>query len=498
MGKSGVNGNVHPWKMARRAAVLLCLSASSACTLGPDYERPVVETPGAYRFDNATLSSTGLVNGPAWWQGFGDESLDGLIREAIENNRDLRIATARVDEFSYVLMGTRSQAFPQIGYGASASRQRASEQGNVPIPDFADPVSSSFSTVLSASWEIDLWGRIRRETEAARANLLATEEARRGVVLTLVASVVLGYITLLDLDNQLRIAEATVASRGEFVRLFRRRLEGGVVSGFEMAQVEADYESAVAAVPELRRIIAQQEDALSVLLGRNPGPIERGSNLDTLVAPAVPASLPSELLTRRPDILQAEQQLVASNALIGAARALYFPRISITGLAGFASAALGNLFTGSARTWSFVGDVAGPIFTGGGLAAAVGQAEARREQALNAYELTIQNAFRDVEDALIAVQTSGEVVASFERRVAALTEGLRLARERYDNGYSDSLDVLDTERNLFSAQLALSDARGDRFRALANLYRALGGDWVDEAAAMAPDQARESTGGQQR
>ena len=488
-----VNGNAHPWT-ARRAAVLLCLFASSACTVGPDYERPVVETPAAYRFDEPALSSSGLVNGPAWWQGFGDNTLDGLIREAVENNRDLRIATARVDEFSYVLMGTRSQAFPQVGYGASASRQRASQAGNVPIPD---PVSSSFSAVLSASWEIDLWGRIRRETEAARANLLATEEARRGVILTLVASVVLGYVTLLDLDNQLRIAEATVAGRGEFVRLFRRRLEGGVISGFEMAQVEADYETAVAAVPELRRLIAQQEDALSVLVGRNPGPIERGGTLDSLTAPAVPASLPSELLTRRPDILQAEQQLIASNALIGAARALYFPRISITGLAGFASAALGNLFTGSARTWSFIGDVSGPIFTGGGLEAAVGQAEARREQALNAYELTIQQAFRDVEDSLVAVQTAGEVVAAFERRVAALTEGLRLARERYDNGYSDSLDVLDTERNLFSAQLALSDARGDRFRALANLYRALGGDWVDEAAAMAPDPALESAGGQQ-
>ena len=491
-----VYGSAHPWRAARQAAVLLCLVASSACTVGPDYERPVVETPAAYRFDEPALASSGLVNGPAWWQGFGDDTLDGLIREAVENNRDLRIATARVDEFSYVLMGTRSQAFPQVGYATSASRQLASEQGNVPLPDRVDPVSSSFSAVLSASWEIDLWGRIRRETEAARANLLATEEARRGVILTLVASVVLGYITLLDLDNQLRIAEATVAGRGEFVRLFRRRLEGGVISGFEMAQVEADYETAVAAVPELRRLIAQQEDALSVLVGRNPGPIERGSSLDSLTAPAVPASLPSELLTRRPDILEAEQQLIASNALIGAARALYFPRISITGLAGFASAALGNLFTGSARTWSFIGDVSGPIFTGGGLEAAVGQAEARREQALNAYELTIQEAFRDVEDSLIAVQTADEVVAAFERRVAALTEGLRLARERYDNGYSDSLDVLDTERNLFSAQLALSDARGDRFRALANLYRALGGDWVDEAAAMAPDETPGGGGGQ--
>ncbi|MGZ8349208.1 MAG: efflux transporter outer membrane subunit, partial [Allosphingosinicella sp.] len=311
--------------------------------------------------------------------------------------------------------------------------------------------------------------------------------------LTLVASVIIGYVTLLDLDLRLRIAEETVASRGQFVRLYRRRLEGGYISNFEMSQVEAEYETAVAAVPDLRRLIAQQENALSVLVGRNPGSIERGQVLQSLGTPVVPASLPAELLTRRPDILQAEQQLIASNALIGAARALYFPRISLTALGGLASAALGNLFTGSARTWSFIGDISGPIYTGGGIAAAVGQADARREQALAAYELTIQNAFRDVEDALIAIQTTREIEQSLERRVAALEQGVVLARLRYDNGYADSLDVLDTERSLFSAQLAHAAARGDRYRALVDLYRALGGDWVHQAEQLST-QAQVSDG----
>ena len=280
------------------------------------------------------------------------------------------------------------------------------------------------------------------------------------------------------------IAKTTVVRRRQSADLFQARLKGGAISEFEMSQVLADYETAVAAVPELRRLVAQQEDALSILLGRNPGPIERGRTLADLATPAVPADLPAELLTRRPDILQAEQQLIASNALIGAARARYLPRISLTGLAGFASADLGDLFEGTSRTWSFVGDMTGPIYTGGALAAATGQAEARRDQALAAYERTIQIAFSEVEDALIARQTSGEIVDANQRRVKALERGLELVQARYDNGYADSLDVLDTERNLFSAQLALADARGDRFRALVALYRALGGDWIEDSKDM--------------
>jgi multidrug efflux system outer membrane protein len=325
--------------------------------------------------------------------------------------------------------------------------------------------------------------------------LLASEEGRRGVTLTLISSAIIGYITLLDLDEQLRVSEATAAGRKQSVDVFEKRLAAGWISEFEMAQVRSEYEAALAALPPVRQAIAVQEDALSVLVGRNPGPIDRATpeELETYHQLVVPAGLPSELLIRRPDILQAEQQLIASNALIGAARALFFPRISLTGLFGFASGSLGSLFSGPARTWSFTGDVAGPIYTGGGLTAAVHQAEARREQSLNNYELVIQNAFRDVDDSLAAVRQSAELRDTLRRRVATLRRGVELARARYENGYSDYLEVLDTERSLFSAELQLASARGDYQRALVNLYRALGGDWTGvpaTAATVAPTPAR--------
>jgi len=463
-------------------AVAACLTAIlTACVQGPDYVKPTVAVPNSYRFSETSIEEPES----GWWHAYRDPYLDGLVEEALANNHDLRIATARVDEFAAILAGTKSQAFPQVGYGLSAERARASEKL---IPDFVDPKSTTFTSVLSASWEIDLWGRIRRETEAARANLLASEEARRGVTLTLISSVIAGYATLLDFDAQLRVAEATAEGRKKSVDIFETRLAAGWISEFEMSQVRSEYESALAQIPPLQQAIATQENALSVLVGRNPGAIARAGEPDPSNSPVVPAGLPSDLLIRRPDILQAEQQLVASNALIGAARALFFPRITLTGLFGFASGSLGDLFSGPARTWSFTGDVAGPIYTGGGLTAAVDQAEARRDQSLANYEKVIQNAFRDVEDSLADVRNSAELRETLSRRVATLRRGVELANERYENGYSDYLEVLDTERSLFSAELQLASARGDYQRALVNLYRALGGDWttVPPSVASAP------------
>jgi len=461
-------------KVARLAAAASCACLVTACVQGPDYVKPAVEVPPTYR---SAATGAQWAAQDRWWTGYGDRHLDALVEEALANNRDLRIATARVDEFAAILAGTRSQGLPQIGYAASGERARASEEK---IPSLVDPMSTTFSTFLSASWEIDLWGRIRRETEAARANLLASEEARRGVTLTIISSVIISYITLLDLDEQLRVSEATVAGRAKSVDVFEKRLASGWISEFEMAQVRGEYEGAVASLPPIRQAIVLQENALSVLLGRNPGPIDRATaeELAGFHQLTVPAGLPSELLTRRPDILQAEQQLIASNALIGAARALYFPRISLTGLFGFASGSLGNLFSGPANSWSFTGDVAGPIYTGGGITAAVDQAKSRREQSLANYELVIQNAFRDVDDSLSAVQHTAEFREAIRRRVTTLRRGVELANERYENGYSDYLEVLDTERSLFSAELQLASARGDYQRALVNLYRALGGDWT--------------------
>jgi multidrug efflux system outer membrane protein len=466
------------------AGVLL---ATAGCVQGPDYARPAVAVPDEFRFQAATGSFEGDTE--VWWDAFGDPTLNAMVDEALANNRDLRIASARVDEAAAIVSGTRAQGLPQVGYAVQGSRQRTSDPGSEP---FVGNTRSSLGGALVASWEIDLWGRIARETEAARANLLATDEARRGVVLTLISSVIVGYLNLLDLDERLRISEETVAGRKQYVDLFNVRLRGGVISEFEMSQVLAEYETTISTLPELRRQIALQEDALSVLLGRNPGPIERPATLGTIARPAVPGGLPSELLTRRPDILQAEQVLIASNASIGAVRAQYFPRISLTSLLGLASTALGGLFSGSSRTWSFAGEIAGPIYTGGGLEAATAQALARREQALAAYERTVQNAFRDTEDALVSLQTADESEAIQQRRVAALTNGVRLARERYENGYSDTLDLLDTERGLLSAQLSLTGARADRYRAMVSLYRALGGDWVDEAGPISQDRQDET------
>ena len=479
--------------VGRRIAFAACCAALlGGCVQGPDYVKPQVAVPEAYRYAGLTTGLDAHLTGQDWWAGFGDPHLSQLVREALASNRDLMIATARVDEFGAILAGTKSQALPQVGYGLSGNRSRASEEK---LPQFVDPLSTTWSSLLSANWEVDLWGRIRRETEAARANLLASEEARVGVTITLIASVIGGYVTLLDLDEQLRVTEATIAGRSKSVELFEMRLAGGWISEFEMSQVRSEYEAALSQRPPILQAVAIQENALSVLVGRNPGSIARSKSLDVLQSPTVPAGLPSELLVRRPDIRQAEQQLIASNALIGAARALFFPRISLTGLLGFASGSLNSLFTGPAHTWSFTGDIAGPIYTGGGLTAAVDQAAARRDQQFANYELVIQNAFRDVEDSLADLRHSAELRDTLRRRVITLSRSVELATERYENGYSDYLDVLDAERSLFSAQLQLSSARGDYKRALVNLYRALGGSWSPAATTGAP--RTDSAGGGQ-
>lgn len=466
-------------------ALVAAVCAETGCTLGPDYVRPSVDEPNAYRFADVAkpTSNATLANVPAWWRAFGDTELDALVEEGLAANHDLRIATARVDEFAALVATSRAQGLPQVGYGASASRQRVS-RSTTALPPGANPVGQSYSALLSASWELDLWGRIRRENEAAQANLFATEEARLGVALTLVSTIVSSYITLLDLDRQLEIAQATLDGRKRTVDVFQLRLDGGAVSEFEMMQVTAEYETAAASIPVLQQAIAQQEHALCVLIGRNPGPIRRGRALEQLGVPPVPGGLPSDLITRRPDILQAEQQLVAANALIGAARALYFPTLSLTASGGGASRQLSDLFAGPSHTWSFAGQLLGPIFSGGAIDAANKQAQARRDQALEVYQQTIQSAFRDVDDALVAIQAKRTLIASLQRQVVALKRAVELTRERYDNGYTDYLEVLDTERSLFSAELSLSSARGDGYRSLVDLYRALGGDWIEKIAPL--------------
>jgi multidrug efflux system outer membrane protein len=346
---------------------------------------------------------------------------------------------------------------------------------------------------VSVAWEIDLFGKVRRQTEAARANLLASEEGRRATILTLVGSVASAYINLRNLDRQLEIAKETVQSRDESVRVFTLRFKGGEVSQMELAQSQSEYEAARATIPQIEMQIGQQENALSVLIGKNPGAILRGRELSTLGTPPIPDGLPSDLLERRPDLLQAEQTLVSENALIGAAKALYFPSISLTGMFGTVSSQFSNLFTGPARVWSFAGSVAQPIFTAGNISGQVHQAEARQQEALFAYEKSIQVAFQEVEDALISVQKTHEQLAVVGNQVEALRTYARLASLRYEGGYTSYIEVLDAERSLFNAQLNYTQTQGAELTSFVNLYKAMGGGWVLAAEKLSYPQPASAT-----
>ncbi|MFM0220486.1 efflux transporter outer membrane subunit [Paraburkholderia dipogonis] len=451
------------------------------CLLGPDYVRPTVPTPATFRFEPGEAAD---VANAMWWEQFGDPVLNDLIAAALADNKDVKIAAARVDQFLGQFVTTRSALFPQVNAGFEASRQRSSIAGLPTLPPGVNPVFNEFQAPLSAAWEIDFFGKVRRQTESARASLLATEEGRRATILSLVASVASSYVNLRDLDQQLSIAKATTESRAGSVKVFQARFSGGDVSQMELAQSESEYEASLATIPQIETQIAQQEDALSVLLGRNPGPILRGRELTELEVPPVPAGLPSDLLQRRPDLRQAEQNLIAANALIGAARALYFPSISLTGLFGTASGQFSKLFTGPARIWSYAGSLTVPIFTAGSISGQVSQAEAQQQQALFQYEQSIQVAFQEVDDALIALQKSREQLVVQGRQVEALRTYSRLARLRYEGGYTSYIEVLDAERSLFNAQLSYTQTNGLVFSSLIGLYKAMGGGWVVEAERM--------------
>jgi multidrug efflux system outer membrane protein len=471
---------------AARLAVLAAFAGFlGGCAVGPDYQRPVVEAPETYRFEDAQARDTVNLK---WWMLFGDAELERLIGIALAENKGVLIAAARVEEFYGRYGVQRGQQFPQVGVQADAGSQRLSRVSTPPIPS-GDVTADFFVVDLGVAFELDLWGRLRRASEAARADLLAVEENRRTVILSLVAAVATAYVNLLDLDRQLEVARNTVNSRAESLRIFEIRFEGGVISEMELQQVRSEYEVALAAIPLLEAQIAQQENNLSVLLGRNPGPIARGGVLDALVLPTVPAGLPSELLERRPDIRQAEQQLIAANARIGVAKAAFYPSISLTGLLGSASDDLSDLFTGPAKTWSYAATLGQPLFTGGTLLGQLRVSEAQQKQALLAYQQAIQTAFGEVENALVDQARTRERVAVQHRQVSALQRYAELARLRYDDGYTSYIEVLDAERSLFEAQLQLTQTQGQLYFALIELYRALGGGWVDHAEQLAPAPA---------
>ncbi len=462
------------------------------CAVGPDYRRPAVETPRSWSIeekDARDLADT------AWWEQLNDPVLNDLVAAALRGNKDVKIAAARVEEFSGRLSVSRGASLPQVGAGASGGREGLSRNGLPPIPSTSATVGNLYQASAGASWEIDIFGQLRRATEAARSDLLATEEGKRATILSLVGSVVGEYVNLRDLDEQLEIARRTAQSREDSYRIFRLRFQGGLISELELNQAKSEYEQALATVPALERAIAQREHSLSALLGRNPGPIPRGAPIDRLGQPAVPAGLPSELLERRPDIRRAEQELIAANARIGVARAQYFPSISLTGAFGGTSTDLSALFGGPARTWSYFVPVSVPIFTGAIIAGQVKVAEAQREQLLLQYQKAIQNAFRDMEDALSDQLRTREQLEAQGRRVETLRNYARVARLRFDNGYTSYIEVLDAERSLFDAELAYLQTRGALYQALVNLYKAMGGGWVVNAEKTATKVRAPGEGG---
>jgi outer membrane protein, multidrug efflux system len=465
----------------RRLAVVPLILLSAGCLVGPNYQRPQVVAPDAFRYEVAEAQQTADV---AWWRQFGDPTLDSLIAEAIANNKSLRIAAANVEQASALLRQARSQFYPQVGAQASGAKQRASDDTYGALAPYVTNPKDTWELVGTVSWELDLWGRIRRLSEAARAQLLASEEARRGVVLSLVASVANSYLQLRGLDQQLLIASSTRDAYSESVRLFELQFKYGVATQMTVEQARISYETVAATIPQIENQIAQTENLINTLLGRNPGPVARGKSILEITLPAVPSGVPSQLLERRPDIRQAEDNLIALNAQLGATKALYYPTISLTGVFGQSSASLDNLFKGPAREWAYGGSIVGPIFTGGAISGQVRQVEAAREAALVAYEAAIQNAFADVEDSLIARTKLLEQITEQEKLVTASKEYARLARLQFDGGYSPYFTVLQAEQQLFPAELNLVQYRFSLGASIVNIYKAMAGGWVAQADAL--------------
>jgi len=465
----------------RLGTLLVIVGWLAGCALGPDYKRPEILTPTDWRNGPEGRDSLGDLG---WWELFRDPALHELISAAVVANRDLQVAVARVLDSRAQLGVARAAQFPQVNASGSYQYTRPFSKNSPMLQGGEIFTGDDWQAGMDLTFELDLWGRLQRGTEAARAELLASEETRRVVLMTLVADVARTHFDLLELDDELEIARRTLQTRQASLELQRRRFERGLSTQLDVDRAEAEVAVAAATVPDLERRIAQTENGLSVLLGRNPGPIARGTPLDgQRLSPEVPAGLPSSLLERRPDIRQAEQTLVAANARIGMAKAEYLPKISLTGMLGVESVSLSDLFTGGSRFWSIGPTMTVPLFTAGRTSNTVKGFEARQQQAATQYLQTIQQAFREVEDALVFHRKVREIRTERERRVAATRRALSLATLRYERGLATQLDVLDAQRQLFSAELDLASITRDQLTAVVQLYKALGGGWQSQPPA---------------
>jgi multidrug efflux system outer membrane protein len=469
----------------KKAIILLLVVLLGGCAVGPDYHRPTVDVPQSFRFEDKEAKD--LAN-TAWWQQFEDPVLNELIRIALQENKDLKIAVARIGQFVGQYVTTRAAFFPQIGAGASGGMEQLTRKGLPPLSSSVDRRDDVWEVFLNGNWEIDVWGKIRRATEAARAGILSSEEGRRTVILSLVAAVASAYIDLRDADREMEISRKTAEAYKESLRIFELRFKEGFSSSIEVNMVKAEYEQALSRISFYGKTIPQIENALSILLGRNPGPIPRGKTLDELALPDIPAGLPSGLLEQRPDIRRAEQDLIAANAQIGVAKSLYYPAISLTGIFGFSSTDLSRLFRRDAQAWSWAVPVTAPIFTAGAIRGQVKLAEAQKQELIVRYQQVIQTAFREVDDSLVDQKQTKDQLEAIGRQTAALREYARLAQVRFDNGYTSYLEVLDANRSLFNAELSYAQTKAILFRSFVNLYKAMGGGWVTEADKMTAEK----------
>jgi multidrug efflux system outer membrane protein len=458
----------------------------ASCAVGPNYRRPTVNSPAAFRGE-PTAAANSFADLP-WWEVYQDATLQGFIREALTNNYDIRIAVTRVEQARAVAMQARSQFVPSVTYNGTVNRGRNELLGSA-IPN-AGATGNTVAGTLNALWELDLWGRVRRLNESARAQFLATEEARRGVMLSLLSDVSTSYLRLLELDRELEVASRTTNSFGNSLKIFSQRLEGGVGSELETDRAEAALDDAAAAIPEIQQQIVLTENQLCILLGRLPGPIERSASLLTQrMPPEVPAGLPSALLERRPDVRQAEQLLRSANANVGETVAEFFPQIGLTAFLGKVSSGLSAVTLGGANAWSIGATAAGPLFQGGRLIGQYRQFKAAWDEARLRYQYTVLSAFQDVANALISREKLAEVRERQAREVKALDAAVRVSTSRYLAGKASYYEVLEAQQQLFPAELNLARVERDQLLSIVQLYKALGGGWELEAKVAATSKA---------
>ena len=479
-------------RQARRALVtvpVLVALTVGGCRVGPAYKRPDLAPPAAYRGAPATTAAESLADLP-WWQVFDDPALQGLVRDAIAHNPDLRLAIARVGEARALAGVAKSFLYPEVNLNAGYTGNQASRNSQPPgaLPN-GDRTYNNTAVSADLAWEVDLFGRLRSQNDAAFNRYLATEEGRRAVLVTLVSDVASSYFLLRQLDLQLEVARRTLQLNDQTVTYYSDRLQGGVSNRLELNQARANRALTAASIPELERQVAILEHAISVLAGRAPGAITRGRSVtETAVPPAVPVGVPASLLERRPDVLESERLLIAANADIGAAKALFYPRISLTGSLGNVSGDLADFLKGDSIIWSFGAGLFQPLFNAGRIKRNFEAAEARFEQAIAIYQRSALNAYREVSDALVTIEKLALIRIEQETGVAALRDAAELSRLRYETGLSTYLEVLVADQQLFQLELQLASTRGEQLRVIAQLYRALGGGWQPEQQAPAPGQ----------